>query len=805
MTDQVKLIHHNLYVQLKEDIRQSKTIFILSAFLMESGVKLIQEDLQYALNQGADVKILTGDYMYVTQPKALRRLLNIKGDNLEVRLWHSHGVSFHPKSFMFNHGDQGAVIVGSSNLSKSALTNGVEWNVRINKTVDEAVFDQALDEFIHLFYADNTMVVNDETIKEYALQYDQFSAKHSHFVQKFTEQEEIAMTLPSELAEGTPTVEETDVEWQTNLTPRPSQEAALEALENTYAEGYNKSLVVMATGLGKTYLAAFFAKQFKKILFIAHREEILKQAQQSFMHVLQIKGGLYNGYEKDRSHPLLFASIYTLSMQEHLEQFDKAEFDLIVVDEFHHAAAKSYQKVIDYFEPKFLLGLTATPERTDGKDIFSICEGNVAYEINFIDAIRNHWLSPFKYYGVKDDINYDDIKWLGTRYDSEQLLKEQLNQARAKHIFNKWDQLKQTRTLAFCSSIKHAQYLSNYFNQRGVKAISLTSEPGHLNREEAIKALELKDIDVIFTVDLFNEGVDIPLVDTLLFVRPTESLIIFTQQIGRGLRLHDDKSHCVIIDLIGNYKHADVKLSVFNSAMSTIDSVDKLPQLPAGSMIDFEPDVIDLLKEMKRKKSPRREKLRLSYVNVKDELGRRPTYYEMHLNGAVQSKEFKQIYGGYFGFLYDVNELNELEAAIYEKYQNWFKKIESESMTKSYKMVVLQHMLEKGSDRWFEEITPEEVAPYFHQFYMAKDYRKNIDFSSKSNQALWEYDQNKVAKLIARMPMNKFLDKHNLLYFEQNKFGLTFDIEREDREIVHAFTKQICEYKLNTYFEKKMK
>src|SRR5699024_12379556 len=218
----------------------------------------------------------------------------------------------------------------------------------------------------------------------------------------------------------------------------------------------------------------------------------------------------------------------------------------------------------------------------------------------------------------------------------KELLVQQLQEERAQHIFTSWKKHKKTRTIAFCSSIDQAIFLSDYFETQGIQAISLTSRSVNISRSEAIRKLESKEIDIIFTVDLFNEGVDIPLVDTLLFVRPTESLIIFTQQIGRGLRLHDDKSHCVIIDLIGNYKHADVKLSVFNSAMSTIDSVDKLPQLPAGSMIDFEPDVIDLLKEMKRKKSPRREKLRLSYVNVKDELGRRPTYYEMHLNGAVQ-------------------------------------------------------------------------------------------------------------------------------------------------------------------------
>src|SRR5699024_1852653 len=284
------------------------------------------------------------------------------------------------------------------------------------------------------------------------------------------------------------------------------------------------------------------------------------------------------------------------------------------------------------------------------------------------------------------------------------------------------------------------------------EAISLTSQTIHMTRDEAIKALEKRRIDVIFTVDLFNEGVDIPSVDTLLFVRPTESLVVFTQQIGRGLRLHNGKSHCVIIDLIGNYRHADVKLSVFNSHDISVDSLNDFTNLPQGIEIELETEVIDLLKEMKRKRSPRRERVMMSYYRVKDELGRRPTYYEMHLNGSVSSRDFRQLHGSYFGFLYAIGELTEREKNIYETYQQWFKKIEKESMTKSYKMVVLKYMLEKGANKWFEETTPQKVAPFFHRFYMAKEYRKRIDFSSKNTKALWVYSEEKTAKLIADMP-----------------------------------------------------
>lgn len=559
----------------------------------------------------------------------------------------------------------------------------------------------------------------------------------------------------------------------------------------------------MATGLGKTYLAAFFAKKYKKILFVAHREEILKQAKNSFEKVLQKEGGLYYGLQKEKDADILFASIYTLSIQEHLQLFEKDAFDLIIVDEFHHAAAKSYQRLIDYFEPEFLLGLTATPERTDGKDVFAICDGNVAYEITFIEAIQRGWLTPFHYYGIKDDIDYSNIKWLGTRYDKEELLIEQLNEQRAQYMFDKWIEYKQTRTLGFCSSIKQAAFLANFFQAKGINAISLTSESKDISRAEAIRKLESKEIEVIFTVDLFNEGVDIPPVDTLLFARPTESLVVFTQQIGRGLRLHSPKTHCVIIDLIGNYRHADTKLQVFHQGENDIVKEAARPLIPSNCTFDLDTEVIDLLKELRKNRSPRKERIFIDYQKIKERLGKRPTYREVHLYGEENSKEYRQAFGGYFAFLYERDELTEDEIRVYHTYYQWLNKVEKEVMTKSYKMVVLQYLLQKGPADWYLPVTPSEVAPYFHHFFMSKNYRKRIDFSNKTNKQLWEYDENKVASLIARMPMEKWVGRDGLVYFENNEFGMNFEVEKADEAILHQMTRQICEYKMQVYFERK--
>lgn len=802
LVNKITLYTNNLYKQLREDIRKSSSIYILSSFIMKSGIDIIYDDLKISLDKGADIKILTGDYLYVTQPQALEKLLTLESDNLEIRLWRSDGATFHPKSFIFKHREEGAIIVGSSNLSRAALTTGVEWNLRMNRQASKSTFDQSVFQFIKLFYADETIEINRESIKQYEKDYHDYHAKNPNIIHTWTKKEEIQLTLPTE-EEQLPNQIEEKTTYEINITPRPAQKEALEALQSTMEEGYDKAMVVMATGLGKTYLAAFFAKQFKKILFIAHREEILKQAKESFEKVIQKPGGLYYGLEKDENHDIIFASIYTLSIQDHLHKFKKDEFDLIIVDEFHHAAAKSYQKVIDYFEPKFLLGLTATPERTDGQDVFAICDGNVAYEITFIEAIQRGWLAPFKYYGVKDDIDYSKIRWLGQKYDQQQLLIEQLNTERAQKIYEEWMKYKQTRSLGFCSSIEQAEFLAEHFTNQGVNAISLTSNTKNISRQEAIRKLESREIEIIFTVDLFNEGVDIPSVDTLLFARPTESLVVFTQQIGRGLRKYAGKDYCVIIDLIGNYRHADTKLQVFEPKEKRGKTKKIIPEVPENCELHLETDVINLLEELKKKRSPRKERIYQDYLKVKERLGRRPTYREVHLYGTINSKEYRQAFGGYFSFLNHYNELSEEEVEVYNTYYDWLNKLEKEVMTKSYKMVVLEYLLQKGPDQWYEPVTPNEVAPFFHHFFMSKNYRKQIDFSDKKTKRLWEYDEKRVADLVAEMPMSKWVGKDNLVFFDGEKFGMNFEIDKKHERILHMMTRQICEYKLQTHFERK--
>ncbi|WP_226674926.1 DEAD/DEAH box helicase family protein [Mesobacillus jeotgali] len=803
----IELITNDLGGHLLSQIEKASIICILTSFVMKSGVALLKDALAIAAKAGADIKICTGDYLYITQPEGLAELLAIN-DNIEIRLWRSNGVSFHPKAYLFKSDSEDCLFIGSSNLSKSALNNGIEWNLSVSN--DKAVFSDALDEFLKVFYADQTVKLNDETLKDYKAAYERYHKDTPNLAKVWSDTEELDLMLPTqkdfpvqpEIIRDPP-ISET----YGDIKPRFAQIEALEELDKTREEEYQKALVVMATGLGKTYLAGFFAKDYKKVLFIAHREEILYQARKSFENIMPNKKyGIYNGKYKDSEADSIFASIYTLSMKAHIERFSPDDFDLIIVDEFHHAAAESYQRVLDYFKPEFLLGITATPDRNDNKDVYAICDGNVAYRLDFLDAINRKWLAPFKYYGVYDETDYSQITWLGTRYVEEELLHAQLREEMASKILEAWKDKKQTRTIGFCSSIRQANFLSSFFNNQGYKTVSLHSQQKEVGRADAIKMLEAGELDIIFTVDLFNEGVDIPPVDTLLFVRPTESLTVFTQQIGRGLRLAPGKDHCVIIDLIGNYRNADVKLSLFDTVRAEGKSKKIEPRIPSNCELNLDLQVVNLLKEMAKKRSPRKEKLLNDYFDLKHDLGRRPTYLELHLKGHSDSSQYRQEFNSYVGFLNWAYELSEEEKGVFERYENWLVEVEKTSMSKSYKMVLLLAMLQRGISEWFKPITSKEVAPFFHHYLTETEYRKRIDFSDKSSKKLWEYDEKAVSKLIETMPMTMWdRGADGLTSFSDGEFRINFDVLEEYKETLYYWTREITEYRLQVHFERRAK
>ncbi|GIO91435.1 MULTISPECIES: DEAD/DEAH box helicase family protein [Paenibacillus] len=800
----VKLITENLADDLITGMQNASGIYIMTSFVMQSGVRLLAPHLKGAIERGAEVKVLAGDYLFVTQPEGLQALRDID-PLLEARLWRSMGTSFHPKAYLFDYENgEGLLIVGSSNFSMSAMRMGMEWNLAMNAKAEPYTFQVALEKFMQNFYHDSTLPLNDNTISLYEEEYRTYHRKNPELIRMITEMEENEYRTENA---SDPVEDKVSENEQASIHPRFAQIDALDALERTLEEEYDKAMVVMATGLGKTYLAGFFAQRFQRVLFIAHREEILYQAKRSFQRIMPDKTfGIYNGVKKEGDADCVFASIYTLGMKKHRESFAPDGFDLIVVDEFHHAAANSYQSVIQYFKPKFLLGITATPDRMDGKDVYALCDGNVAYQIHFIEAIRRGWLSPFQYYGVYDDTDYSSIRWLGTHYDDEQLTAAQLRESLADNIYDAWIEHKQTRTIGFCSSIRQADFLAGYFQEKGVAAVSLHSGAIGITRGEAIDRLDRGDLEIIFTVDLFNEGVDIPSVDTLLFVRPTESLTVFTQQVGRGLRLSERKTHCTIIDLIGNYRNADVKLRLFATDGDGKKTAKEpiIPTVPDGCELHLETSVVNLLDELSRKKLPHRERLHRSFLDLKNELGRIPTYLELHLHGSSNSWEYRNEFGSYIGFLLWAECLTKEEEEIYYQYEAWIRDVEKTVMTKSYKMIVLLYMLERGTEHWAESVTPQEVAPFFHGYLMEKEYRRRIDFSDKDSKRLWEYNETGVSQLIERMPMTKWGSaKGSMTRFEDGLFSLRIEPAPEHRSILHRWTKEICLYRLHHHFERK--
>jgi superfamily II DNA or RNA helicase len=358
-----------------------------------------------------------------------------------------------------------------------------------------------------------------------------------------------------------PTVSETDAA-SPEIQPREVQKLALVELDRLRQDGETRALVVAATGLGKTFLAAFDAHAANRVLFIAHREELLRQAESAFGRVYPTRTRGWLGYNRDElNREIVFASIQTLSRPEQLKRPELERFDYIVVDEFHHAAADSYTRVLERVKPRFLLGLTATPFRGDQRDLLSLCDGNLAYQVGLLEAIDLGWLVPFRYHGVADVVTFtDDLLSSLTAYDTAKLTLRFNTSERVALVLLHYRKLAGRAALGFCVSIEHADFMAAQFAAAGIPAAAVHSGAGSMNRVMAVQQLANGQLAVLFTVDLFNEGVDIPVVDLVMFLRPTESMTIYLQQLGRGLRLSDGKTYLAVLDFIGNYRQAHVKL-----------------------------------------------------------------------------------------------------------------------------------------------------------------------------------------------------------------------------------------------------
>lgn len=671
-------------------IHHAHRIDMAVAFIKTTGLRLLLPDLREALQRtastlpAAQVRILTSDYLDVTDPEALRLLMLLVQQGAQVRVYQSKGSSFHLKAYLFSGPGWGRAFIGSSNISQQALQQGLEWNYRINYPGDDGYLE-ACRRFDELFEHPRCASLSDGWIDDY----------------------ERRRVKPLQQVEPGST--------ESELPPSPSkvQQEALEALRETREQGYVRGLVVLATGLGKTWLAAFDAKQLgaRRVLFVAHREEILNQAAATFARIQpSARVGFYRGQQRDSQVDVLCASVQTLGKVEHLERFKPQHFDYIVVDEFHHASAPTYHRLLQYFVPAFLLGLTATPDRTDNANILALCDDNLVYESDLFRGVSEQLLVPFHYYGIFDsDVDYQGIPWRNGRFDPELLANKLATLGRARHALHQWRLHAQARTLAFCVSTRHADYMADYFRREGVRAAAVYAD-SQLSRGEALEQLRTGTLQVLFSVDLFNEGVDLPLIDTVMMLRPTESKILFLQQLGRGLRTADGKDKLVVLDFVANHQSFLHKpMALMNRSMNRRQLAEFAQQaergqldLPAGCFVNYDLRFIDFLKSLSS------DGLLADYRSLRDTLGRRPSLTEFYRSGASLQKMRNQ-YGHWFAMVAaEESELSEGERKIIEAHGDFLRELETTAMNKSFKMVLLEAFQEL--DGWRNAIPVARLA-----------------------------------------------------------------------------------------------
>ncbi|MBM3346601.1 MAG: DUF3427 domain-containing protein, partial [Betaproteobacteria bacterium] len=758
---------------------RADTCDIAVAFLLDSGARLIVEHLKDFLARGGRARILVGDYLDVTEPIALRRLADLQG-NLSLRVYETHTKGFHLKSYTFLAGLEGVAFVGSSNLTASALTKSIEWNYKVVSSHDVRGFAEIRAGFEALFTDYAAVAASAAWIDQY------------------------------ERRRGTPGLHEAGVPYEVPLLPpepHAIQQEALAALQATRNEGFTAGLVVLATGLGKTWLAAFDSDrpQFHRILFVAHREEILNQAVDVFRRVRpQARIGRLAGTQQETEADLVFASVQTLGRDNHLTRFRPDDFDYVVIDEFHHAAAATYRRVIDYFRPRFLLGLTATPERTDGADLLGLCQENLVFQADIQQGIDGGHLCPFHYFGVPDEIDYSNIPWRNVQFDLAELTVAVSTEARARNALEQLQKLGGSRCIAFCCSQRHADFMADFFVREGIRAVAVHSGPSSAPRATSLQRLQSGELQVIFAVDMFNEGVDVPAIDTVLMLRPTESTIIWLQQLGRGLRVSAGKEWLTVIDYIGNHRAFLMKLRGI-AVMAGRDAesngrirellnavIDKSLTLPAGCEVTYDLSAVEILQALLRPRRPE-EAIESFYRDFAERHGVRPTAVETFHAGLNPRSNSER---SWLGFVARMGGLGEAENAAWSAARRFFADIEKTEATRSYKIVLLLAMLDGDAlvARLPIEDIAQRVAALANRIHLLKE-----DFSVELDNAA------ALPQLLIRNPIDAFIkarDNGRVPYFAFDGREFSIAIEVIEPPAFAGLLREILDWRLAQYLSR---
>lgn len=623
----------NLLVELLQELQTCKRFYFAIAFITQSGLICLKECLKLLQEKNITGDILTTDYLYFNQPKALQELQQYP--NLNIRIYTKE--NFHIKGYIFEQNDYYTLIVGSNNLTQTALKANKEWSLKINSLANGALINNTLSQFQQMWQ--ESLPLTDIWLKQYATKYHSLQKLKRQFA---TAQENISTN---------------------DIAPNKMQQEALTALAKLQQDNKHKALLISATGTGKTYLSAFAVKKAnpKRLLFLAHREQILKQACKTFAKIIpDIQYGILSANHKDFHKPYLFATINMLNKEENLTQFTPTHFDYIIIDETHRAGTNSYLKILNYFQPQFLLGMTATPERTDGFDIYQLFDHNIAYEIRLNQAMQQNLLCPFHYFGITD-ITVDNQE-----INDNSTFNDLTTDARVTHIINQSQYYgfsgERLRGLIFCSHIEEAQILSQKFNERGFHTIALSGKDSQETRTNAIHKLEQKErstgLDYIFTVDIMNEGIDIPAINQIIMLRPTKSAIIFVQQLGRGLRKYPQKDYVVILDFIGNYQN-NFMIPIALSGDTSYNKDNIRHYVAEGNRFIFGSSTIHFDKIARQKIYQAIDSAKLSdtallkneYLQLKQKLGKIPSIFDFSQFGSIDILKFLDKFKTYHNFL----------------------------------------------------------------------------------------------------------------------------------------------------------
>ena len=521
------------------------------AFITMGGITPLLQTLKELEKRGVKGEILTTNYLNFSEPRALEKLNNLSNITLKMYDVEASGDGFHTKGYIFRKDEIYRIIIGSSNMTKTALTSNREWNTRVVSTEKGEIAQQVVEEFNELWNS------------EYALDYDEFYEIYKERYKIIKKQREIARS------EELPSIE------KYRLQPNSMQVGFIVNLKKIIEAGEERALLISATGTGKTYASAFAMRElgYKRVLFLVHRGQLARQTKKSYQKVFgkNISMGLVGAGYSDYDADYVFAMVQTLNRDEHLHKYNPDEFDCIILDEAHHSSADTYQKVMNYFKPKLWLGMTATPDKRDddvaGRNIYEIYNYQIAYEIRLQQAMEEDILCPFHYFGISD-VSLVDEKQLKSRKMADGDFNLLTGDERVRHIIEQAEYYgysgDRVKGLIFCSRIDESEELSQKFNALGYRTVALNGSATEDERANAFERLamdekdasdEMQPLDYIFSVEILNEGVDIVEVNQVIMLRPTESPIVFIQQLGRGLRKAEGKEYVVILDFIGNYNN----------------------------------------------------------------------------------------------------------------------------------------------------------------------------------------------------------------------------------------------------------